>query len=73
MAFTAEESEEITRISTNMQNYAHPMIVNFIMGREELTEETFKAYQAELVKLGLNDYLQLKQQAYDRFAARSGN
>lgn len=73
VAFTAEESEEINRISTNLQNYAHPMIVNFIMGREELTEETFKAYQAELVKLGLNDYLQLKQQAYDRFAARSGN
>ncbi len=73
VSFTAEESDQINRISTNMQDYANPMIVNFIMGREPLTEESFAAYQAKLHELGLDEYLALKQKAYDRFVARSKN
>ena len=46
------------------------MIAKFIMGREELTPETFKAYQDQLKALGLEEYLQIKQAAYDRFIAR---
>lgn len=49
------------------------MIVNFIMGRAELTPESFKAYQQKLQELGLEEYLSIKQTAYERFAARAGN
>lgn len=71
VSFLPEETEEINTISTNMQDYANGMIANFIMGREELTEDSFAAYQQQLVDLGLEDYLSLKQAAYDRYLARS--
>ena len=47
------------------------MIVNFIMGRTELTEDAFHAYQQKLHDLGLDEYLTLKQTALDRFNARA--
>lgn len=73
VSFTAEEQDRINRIRTNMEDYAHPMIVNYIMGREELTEDSFKAYQDKLHELGLDEYLQLKQTAYERFVARAND
>ena len=41
------------------------------MGREELTPETFAAYQAQMESLGLSQYLEIKQAAYDSFTARA--
>ena len=73
VSFTPEESERVNRIATSMQDYAHPMIVNFIMGREELTPDAFKAYQQKLHDLGLDEYLTLKQTALDRFNARAAD
>ena len=73
ISYTAEEQETINRINTNMQDYAHPMIVNFIMGRTELTEDAFKAYQQKLHDLGLDEYLSLRQAAYDRYTARAAD
>ena len=71
ISYTAEEQEKINRINTNMQDYAHPMIVNFIMGRTELTEDAFHAYQQKLHDLGLDEYLSLRQGAYERYTSRS--
>ncbi len=71
VAFTPDEMETVNRLSTNLQDYAHPMIVNFIMGREELTPESFAAYQQKLHDLGLDEYLTIKQAALDRFNARA--
>lgn len=47
------------------------MITKFIMGKEELTPETFAAYQTKIESLGLADYLSIKQAAYDSFMARA--
>ena len=55
----------------NMQDYANGMIAKFIMGKEELTPETFQAYLDQLEALGLSDYLAIRQAAYDRFTARA--
>lgn len=71
VAFTPEESAKLNPISTNMQDYANGMIAKFIMGKEELTPETFKAYVDRLEALGLSDYLVIRQAAYDRFTARA--
>ncbi len=73
VSFTPEESERVNRIATSMQDYAHPMIVNFIMGRTELTPDAFHAYQQKLHDLGLDEYLTLKQTALDRFNARGAD
>lgn len=70
VSFTPEETNRYTAISLNLQDYANGMIAKFIIGREELTPETFKAYQDQLKALGLEEYLQIKQAAYDRFIAR---
>lgn len=54
-----------------MQDYANGKIANFIMGRDELTPDTFAAYQQQLKDLGLERYLELRQAGYDRYLARS--
>lgn len=71
VTMTPDESETVNSINTNMTDYANGMIANFIMGREELTEESFATYQDQLKSLGLDEYLSIKQDAYDRYLARS--
>lgn len=66
-----EDSETANTINTNIQDYANSMITKFIMGKEELTPETFAAYKAKIESLGLADYLSIKQAAYDSFMARA--
>ena len=70
VAFTPEETSEINTINTNMQDYANGKIANFIMGRDELTSDTFATYQP-LNDLGLERYLELRQAGYDRYLTRS--
>ena len=66
-----EDNEKANTINTNIQDYANSMIVKFIMGKEELTPDSFKAYQAQIESLGLSEYLSIKQAAYDSFMARA--
>lgn len=66
-----EDAETANTINTNIQDYANSMITKFIMGKEELTPETFAAYKAKIESLGLADYLSIKQAAYDSFMARA--
>ena len=70
LSFTPDETNEYTRINLNMQDYANGMIVKFIMGKEDLNPDTFAAYQKKLHDLGLDQYLQIKQDAYERFLSR---
>ena len=70
LAYTSEETNRYTAISTGLQDYANSMIAKFIMGKEELTPDTFTAYQQKLHDLGLDEYLQIKQDAYDLFISR---
>lgn len=71
VSFTPEESDSINKIQTNMLDYANTAIVSFILGKEELTPESFKAYQQQLEGLGLSEYLSIKQAAYDRYVERA--
>ena len=66
-ALTTDESATANPILEAINDYATGAVINFINGREALTESSFDSYQAELVKLGLNDYLEVKQAAYDRY------
>lgn len=70
VTFTSDETAEYNSIQTNMTDYADSVIPKFIMGREELNEETFMAYQQQLNELGLETYLSVKQAAYDRYLTR---
>lgn len=65
-----EDNARATTLQTQITDYANSMIVKFIMGREELTPESFKAYQDQIHALGVDEYIALKQAAYDAFIAR---
>lgn len=71
VAYTVEETTKINSINISMQDYANTKIVNFIMGRDKLTPENFVAYQEQLKSLGLEEYLAIKQAAYDRYTSRA--
>lgn len=70
VSLTPEESDRVNTLQTSIIDYADSAIVNFIMGETELTEESFKAYQDQLESLGLSEYLEIKQAAYDRYMSR---
>lgn len=71
VGFTPEETEELNKLESAIWNYADSMIPKFIMGREELTEETFAAYQAQLESLGMPRVLEIRQAAYDRYVEKA--
>ena len=64
---TPEESAVTNPILESINDYATGLIQNFILGREALTEAAFDAYQVELEKLGLPQYLETLQTAYNRY------
>lgn len=70
VTLTADESSRTSSIYTQMIDYINSMVPKFIMGTEELTEESFKEYQEQLESYGLSEYMELNQAAYDRYQSR---
>ncbi len=64
LIFTPEEVDQIADIQTAIDTYRDQMTVGFITGSKPLTD--WDAYVAELDKMGLQTYLKVCQQAYDR-------
>ena len=46
------------------------MTLKYITGAEPLTDESFQTYQATLDGFGMQDRIQVYQNAYDRYLAR---
>ena len=66
MEQTDEETQRTTTLLQQISDYANGAIQNFLLGRNELNETTFAAYQAEIERLGVAEYLQIKQSVYDK-------
>lgn len=64
---TPEEGNQISTIWNSMSDYINSMVPKFIMGTEELNEETYAAYEAQIESLGLEELLELRQATYDRY------
>ncbi len=71
VGFTPEETAELNKLESAVWDYANSMIPKLIMGREELTEESFAAYQAQLESLGMPRILEIRQAAYDRYVEKA--
>ena len=69
--FTPEETAELNKLESSVWDYANSMIPKFIMGREELSEASFKAYQEQLESLGMSRILEIRQAAYDRYIEKA--
>lgn len=68
LAQTAEETEELNRIMTDINTYREEMTYLFITGQEPL--ENFDAFVEQIKSQGIEDAIQIKQDALDRYLAR---
>ena len=65
-----EESEKFNASYTAVNDYINTMVPKFIIGTEPLNEESWQAYLDQLNALGLQDILDARQSAFDRYMAR---
>lgn len=63
--FTNEESKELAPLQSDIHKYIDEMIDKFISGDEPLSE--WDDYVSEIESMGLEDYMNIQQEAYDRF------
>ena len=68
LSYTAEESDEYTRIMTNIDTLKSEKFVKYIQGSESF--DTWDSYVSELEKIGINDAIAIVQAAYDRYKNR---
>ena len=63
--YTAEESNEYSRLREQINTYARESLVAFITGNRDIEKE-WDSYVKEFEKLELPKYLEYIQKAYDR-------
>lgn len=68
MTMTQEESEEYTRIVTNVDTLTGEKFIKYIQGTEDFS--TWDSYVAELKKIGIDKAIKIQQAAYDRYMNR---
>ena len=68
VSHTTEESEELALITTAVNTYVEEECTKFIMGKRSLDE--FDDFVEELKNMQIDEAIEIKQAAYDRFMAR---
>lgn len=66
MRFTEEEQSEASIISTDIGNYVKEMKAKWITGESDVNAD-WEAYKEQLKKMGVDRYLEIYSQAYDRY------
>jgi putative aldouronate transport system substrate-binding protein len=65
ISYTADESNQIAEIKSNITSYWHEAMTLFVIGDMDIDTE-WDAYLAELNDLGLKEYMAVAQEAYTR-------
>lgn len=65
---TSEESDKIARIKSDLDTYTSESFMSFIMGTMSLDD--YDAYLNQLKTIGVDEYVKVYQDAYDRYQAR---
>lgn len=68
LILTTEENDAYTAIMGEIKTYVNEMIHNFISGKESL--DKFDEFVKEIEAMGIEEALQYKQAAYERYLAR---
>ena len=68
-AIATDDADDFATITANIKTYKEEMEAKWITGQEELTEDAWKAYVAQMEAYGLSRAIQYKQAAYDTFMA----
>ncbi|MBR6568916.1 MAG: extracellular solute-binding protein [Clostridia bacterium] len=65
LIYTAEEGEVMSEVLTNLQTYVSLTTSNWLLGNGDIDAE-WDAFQAEIVKIGIEQAREIAQAAYDR-------
>ncbi|GAS82138.1 extracellular solute-binding protein [Paenibacillus amylolyticus] len=68
LLFSGSESQEISRIMSEVDTYMKEMLLKFVMGNEPL--ENFDTYKDTLQKMNIEKAIEIYQVAYDRYQQR---
>ena len=67
---TADEETQLTDYYNMFNDYQNSIVVKFIMGTEELTEESYAEYVKQMNAYGVEDSIRIKQDIYDRYMGK---
>lgn len=65
---TEEENEEYKEIMSDIKTYVSEYKLKFILGTESL--DNYEVFRENLIKMGIERAIEIKQAAYDRFASK---
>lgn len=63
--YLPDESERLSILSTDISTYANQMAAKFVVGEESF--DNWDNYLNELKKIGADEFLEIKQAAFDRY------
>jgi membrane-bound inhibitor of C-type lysozyme len=67
---TEDESNEFTASYSDIETYVSEQTLRWICGETELTKESFESFKQSINTMGLDNCLNAKQTAYDRYCQR---
>lgn len=74
LVLTAEESDAVATIQTDIKNYLKTMKVSFMMGETDpYDDNAWNTYVEQVYKMGYEKLMEVQQAAYDRMVAASSN
>jgi putative aldouronate transport system substrate-binding protein len=62
--YTLDETDKVSAIMTDVQTYIDEMTAGFITGKQDFSK--WDDYKETLEKMGIQEYLEVSQGAYDR-------
>ena len=70
LAFTAEESEDMSAVNIDIYTTVRTEISRFMMGERELNDQTWQEYVDQIEAMGLADLQEFYETAYARYQDR---
>ena len=70
LSLTQDESETYSSTFSDIETYVSEMTVKFIIGQEELSEESYAAYCRNIEAMRIDECTEILQAAYERYLAR---
>lgn len=70
LSFSAEESEDMGAVNTDISTHVSTELSKFMMGETELTDETWDAYVKSVEDMGLAEIMEFYAVAYERYENR---
>lgn len=70
LSFTAEESEDMAAVNTDISTYVSEEVAMFMTCQKELNDETWAEYVASVEAMGLEELTSFYVTAYERYQSR---